>query len=68
MRPYCVTQLPDMKEHLILQIRMQLAALRQGLRDMAETLTEDETNLILDQIIRLTDMLRKLEEQNPENE
>nr|WP_293838330.1 hypothetical protein [uncultured Arsenicibacter sp.] len=57
-----------MKEHLILQIRMQLAALRQGLRDMAETLTEDETNLILDQIIRLTDMLRKLEEQNPENE
>ncbi|WP_177225884.1 hypothetical protein [Arsenicibacter rosenii] len=57
-----------MNEQLILQIRMQLAALRQWLRDMAETLTDDETNLILDQIIRLTDILRKLEEPNREDE
>ncbi|OIN57218.1 hypothetical protein BLX24_20895 [Arsenicibacter rosenii] len=60
--------MPDMNEQLILQIRMQLAALRQWLRDMAETLTDDETNLILDQIIRLTDILRKLEEPNREDE
>ena len=51
-----------MKEQAIFQIRMQLAALRQMLRDMSETLTEDEKNLILDQIIRLTEILKKLEE------
>lgn len=50
-----------MKEQLIINIRMQLAALRQALRDLSEKMTEAEKNLILDQIIRLTQLLKELE-------
>ena len=50
-----------MKEQLIFNIRMQLAALRQLLRDRSEEMTESEKNLILDQIIKLTNLLNELE-------
>ena len=40
---------------------MQLAALRQLLRDMSEKMSEDEKNLILDQIIKLSKLLQELE-------
>ncbi|WP_211221701.1 hypothetical protein [Spirosoma panaciterrae] len=50
-----------MKEQLIFNIRMQLAALRQLLRDRSSEMTEEEKNLILDQIIKLTSLLTELE-------
>lgn len=43
---------------------MQLAALRQLLRDRSEEMTESEKNLILDQIIKLTNLLNELEKKS----
>lgn len=40
---------------------MQLAALRQLLRDRSETMSEDEKNLVLDQMLKLTKFLAELE-------
>lgn len=51
-----------MKEQLIFNIRMQLAALRQLLRDRSEVMTNEEKDLILDQIIKLTNLLNELEQ------
>ncbi|GAB4018610.1 hypothetical protein GCM10028773_18850 [Spirosoma koreense] len=50
-----------MKEQLIFNIRMQLAALRQLLRDRSDEMTDVEKNLVLDQIIKLTNLLNELE-------
>lgn len=53
-----------MKENLIIHIRMQLAALRQLLRDRSEEMTETDKNLILDQIIKLTKLVDELEKKS----
>ena len=53
-----------MKEQLIFNIRMQLAALRQFLRDRSIEMTEKEKDLVLDQIIKLTRLLSELEKSN----
>lgn len=62
------THLPTLrtlvKEDLIIHIRMQLAALRQLLRDRSEEMTETDKNLILDQIIKLTKLLNELEKKS----
>ena len=50
-----------MKDRLIINIRMQLAALRQLLRDRSEEMTETDKNLVLDQIIKLTKLIDELE-------
>ena len=50
-----------MNEQLRINIRMQLVALRQLLRDMSEKMSDDEKNLILNQIIRLSKLLQELE-------
>ena len=48
-------------QQLITRLRMKVAAHRQFLRDMSETMTEDEKNAILDQIIRHMKIIEELE-------
>jgi hypothetical protein len=51
-----------LKQQLILHLRMQLAALKQALRDQGEALTEEEKNQILDRIAELLKIIRGLED------
>ena len=50
-----------MKEQVIFNARMQIAALRQLLRDRSEVMSEADKNLILDQILRLLKLIEELE-------
>lgn len=43
------------------QLRMRRAALRQALRDLAESLTPEQIDDLLDQINRLTEIIEILE-------
>ena len=48
-------------EEIAFNLRMRIAALRQFLRDQSEFLAEKEIDEVLDQIDRLTKLLKKLE-------
>ncbi len=48
----------------IFELRMLRAALKQGLRDSSEWLTQAEIDNILDQIIKLTKIIDELEGKN----
>ncbi|GAB3916876.1 hypothetical protein GCM10028804_03960 [Larkinella terrae] len=50
------------KQLLILHLRMQLATLKQVLRDQADELTENEKNQLIDRIAELLKIIRGLEE------
>lgn len=49
-------------KRVIVNVRMQLAHLRQYLRDASEQMDEEEKNQILDKMITLTKLLTELEQ------
>lgn len=51
------------KQQLIINLRMQLATLRQLLRDASETMTEQEINTVLDRISLILKVLESLEKE-----
>ena len=52
----------EQRKRVIFNARMQLAHLRQYLRDASERMDEDEKNEILDKMITLTKLLAELEQ------
>lgn len=57
--PYPVDE--QQRKRVIINVRMQLAHLRQYLRDVSEQMDEEEKNQILDKMIVLTNLLTELE-------
>ena len=51
----------EQRKRVIINVRMQLAHLRQYLRDASEQMDEAERNEILDKLITLTKLLAELE-------
>ncbi len=51
----------EQRKRVIVNVRMQLAHLRQYLRDASEQMDEAEKNEILDKLITLTKLLAELE-------
>lgn len=51
----------EQKKRVIINARMQLAALRQWLRDQSEEMDDEKKNLILDKMGQLTKLLEELE-------
>lgn len=51
----------EQRKRVIITVRMQLAHLRQYLRDASERMPEDEKNEVLDKMITLMKLLSELE-------
>lgn len=51
----------EQRKRIVINVRMQLAHLRQYLRDASEKMPEDEKNEILDKMMTLMKLLNELE-------
>lgn len=51
----------EQRKRVVINVRMQLAHLRQYLRDASEKMPEDEKNEILDKMMTLMKLLNELE-------